>query len=94
MASQRKRIVLCMGRYCNQGGQAEPLEAILTYRLGERGPAYRMKGPVIWEIANCLSMCGGGPNVVVYPEDRSHNLVDEDTLETIIDDLLDETGNS
>jgi (2Fe-2S) ferredoxin len=89
-AKTSKRLVLCMGRYCNQGGQAEPLEACLRRYLGERGPTWRMKGPVKWEIANCLSMCGAGPNAVVYPDDVSYNHLDVHTLEALVQQLLHE----
>ena len=93
MADQkpRRRIVLCMGRYCNQGGQAESLEACLTEYLGERGPAWRMKGPVRWEIANCLSYCGAGPNLILYPEDEIHHHMDRDTLEALVRSWLEQT---
>lgn len=34
--------------------------------------------------ATCLSMCGAGPNLIVYPEDDVHNKIDADKLEAII----------
>ncbi len=87
---RKKRVVLCMGQYCNQGGQAEPLHDCLTRLLGERGPAWTMKGPVKWEIANCLSMCGAGPNLIVYPGEICYTHVDEKTLEHVVTGLVEE----
>jgi (2Fe-2S) ferredoxin len=79
-----------MGPYCNQGGQAQPLEAMLTAHLGERCPAYRMRGPLVWEIASCLSMCGAGPNAVTYPDGRSHHALTVPALAAIIRELIDD----
>lgn len=86
-AAPKQRIVLCMGRYCNAGGQAEPLERLLTERLGARVPIYRAKGRIVWEIANCLSMCGAGPNAVVYPADVCYHRLTVDTLQALLDSL-------
>lgn len=88
----KKRIVLCMGQYCNRSGQAEPLYARLEALLGERGPAWLAKGPVRWEIATCLSMCGGGPNLIVYPGETVYNHLDLDTLDRVVRALLDEAA--
>jgi NADH:ubiquinone oxidoreductase subunit E len=85
---RKKRIVLCMGAYCNRGGQAEPLYNILRQRLGELVPAWGSKKPLRWEIANCLSMCGAGPNLVIYPEDAAVNYLDEKQLAAILDEQI------
>jgi NADH:ubiquinone oxidoreductase subunit E len=85
---RKKRLVLCMGAYCNRGGQAEPLYEILRQALGEIGPAWTSKKAVRWEIANCLSMCGTGPNLVIYPEDVAINHLDEKQLATILEEQL------
>lgn len=87
MAEQmRKRLVLCMGQYCNHGGHAAPLYDRLCQELGEPKPAFMTRGqPVSWETANCLSMCGGGPNLVVYPDDVAYNHLDLDALEQVIE---------
>jgi (2Fe-2S) ferredoxin len=42
------------------------------------------RGPMTWEIANCLSLCGGGPNLVIYPDEEWHHQLDADTLERVI----------
>lgn len=79
-----------MGVYCNQGGKAEPLYQCLTANLGQRKPPWDRSSPVNWEIANCLSMCGAGPNMVIYPEDRTYNHLDLATLSGVVHDVLEE----
>lgn len=85
---RKRRIVLCMGQYCNRGGQAEPLYGRLRQALGEITPAWASTQPVRWEISNCLSMCGAGPNLIVYPDAVDYHHVDLDTLEAILDRFL------
>ena len=84
----RRRIVLCMGQYCNRSGQAEPLYERLRDLLGDIGPAWAATGPIRWEIANCLSMCGAGPNLIVYPDGADYHRVDTAALNRIIDEYL------
>src|SRR5947209_8127037 len=86
---RKRRLVLCMGAYCNRGGQAEPLYEMLRQRLGEIMPAWTARDKMLrWEIANCLSMCGAGPNIVVYPEDTAHHYVDEAALDRLLQELI------
>lgn len=40
--------------------------------------------PIKLEIANCLSMCGAGPNVVIYPTPVVLNEVTPEQIETIV----------
>lgn len=80
----KKRIVLCMGEFCNQGGRADDLYERLRQELGDPVPAFMARGPVTWEIANCLSMCGAGPNVIIYPGEICYHAVDVELLEDII----------
>lgn len=40
--------------------------------------------PIKLEIANCLSMCGAGPNVVIYPASIVLNEVTPEQIETIV----------
>ncbi len=87
---KKRRIVLCMGAYCNLGGKAEPFYERLRQVLGEIAPAWASQKPVRWEIANCLSMCGAGPNLIVYPEETVYNHLDAETLERILRELLEE----
>ncbi|NDJ36466.1 MAG: (2Fe-2S) ferredoxin domain-containing protein [Chloroflexi bacterium] len=81
-----RRIVLCMGAYCNHGGDAEPLHDIMVEALGQPCPAFMARGDH-WEIANCLSMCGAGPNLVIYPEDRAINGLTPESLRAALNDL-------
>lgn len=84
----RVRFVLCMGQYCNRGGQAAPLYHRLQQELGEPVPGYLATGLVSWEVAACLDMCGGGPNLIVYPEGTTYNQLDLSMLERILDKHL------
>lgn len=84
---RRRRIVLCRGQYCNIGQRADRLckrlEESLDALNGDQYPR-----PIKLEIANCLSMCGAGPNLVIYPEGIPFNHLDEDGLDQIIDTYL------
>jgi (2Fe-2S) ferredoxin len=84
----RTRLVLCMGQYCNRSAQAAPLYERLREVLGDPVPAYRATGPVLWETATCLDMCGAGPNLIIYPDEIVHNALDLDTLNRILDEYL------
>lgn len=79
----RRRVVLCRGEYCNLGRRADKIYQKLQPLIDElNGDTYP---PCIrLETASCLSMCGQGPNIVVYPEDVSFNKLDESTVEAII----------
>ncbi len=82
---KRKRVVVCRGQYCNMGRRADKLLKRLEPLLDEiNGDQYPK--PVKLEIANCLSMCGAGPNIVIYPEGVICNGVDETMLEAIVDE--------
>jgi (2Fe-2S) ferredoxin len=86
---RRKRIVLCRGQYCNMGRRADKLYPRLEKLVDEiNGDQYPK--PVKLEIANCLSMCGAGPNLIIYPEGIVCNGVEENMLEEIIDHYLHE----
>jgi len=81
---RKRRIVLCMGAFCNQGGRAEPFYERLQQELGDPMPPFMASGPVSWETANCLSMCGAGPNLIVYPDDVAYHHLNMDKLDRII----------
>lgn len=77
------RIVLCRGEFCNLSRRADTLYK----RLNEAVSAANVPGQppcVGLRTANCLSMCGMGPNLVVYPEDDVFNRLDPDKLEQVI----------
>ncbi len=84
---QKRRVVLCMGEYCNLNRRASKLMAILEPAITElNGDAYP---PCLkLERANCLSMCAIGPNLVIYPEDLVFSKLDEAGLRRIIEDEL------
>lgn len=84
---QRKRVVLCRGQYCNMSRRADRLCKRLEEALDEiNGDQYPK--PVKLEIANCLSMCGAGPNLVIYPEGAAFSHLDEPALEFVIETYL------
>jgi (2Fe-2S) ferredoxin len=79
----RYRVVLCMGEFCNLGRRADKLYKTLQPLVSEiNGNVY--PPCVKLETARCLSMCGQGPNLVIYPEDAVFNKLDEVTLEQVI----------
>lgn len=85
--SRRKRVVLCRGQYCNMGRRADKLYQRLEVLVDEiNGDQYPK--PVKLEIANCLSMCGAGPNLMIYPDGVACNGVEEKSLEEIVDTYL------
>ena len=76
-----------MGEFCNLGRRADKIYRKLQPLIDElNGDAYP---PCIkLETARCLSMCGKGPNLVIYPEDLDFNKLDEDSIEAIIREHL------
>jgi (2Fe-2S) ferredoxin len=56
------------------------LEALVDEINGDQYPK-----PVKLETANCLDMCGAGPNLVIYPEGAVCNGVTESLLNEIVD---------
>jgi (2Fe-2S) ferredoxin len=76
-----------MGEFCNLGRRADKLYKKLQPLVAEmnrdtRPPCIKL------ETATCLSMCGQGPNLVIYPEDIAFNKLDEATLEQAIREHL------
>ena len=85
--SRRKRIVVCRGQFCNMDRRADKLLKRLDTLVDEiNGDQYPK--PVKLEIANCLSMCGAGPNIVIYPDDEIFNHVTEDILDQIVNEYI------
>lgn len=81
--SARRRIVVCRGQFCNMDRRADKLLRRLEPLVDKINGGVYPK-PVKLEIANCLSMCGAGPNIVIYPANEVFNHVTEVLLETII----------
>jgi (2Fe-2S) ferredoxin len=59
------------------------LEAALDAVNGDQYPKL-----VKLEIANCLSMCGTGPNLVLYPEGAAFHHLDDAALQVIVETYL------
>lgn len=84
---KRRRVVLCMGQYCNMGSRAKRLYRELDAQVADiNGDTF--PGPIKLETANCLSMCGAGPNLMLYPEARALNGLDETKLRQFIETYL------
>ncbi len=84
---KRKRVVVCRGQYCNMGRRADKLLKRLEVLVDEiNGDQYPK--PIKLEIANCLNMCGAGPNVAIYPEGVICNGVDETMIKAIVETYL------
>ncbi len=84
-APTRRRIVICRGVHCNQSRRADKiLQQVepLIADLNAAAPHPRFKV----EIAQCLSMCGGGPNAIIYPDRRILNGLTPEALVSIICD--------
>lgn len=86
MTTQKLRLVLCMGRTCNDRGDAEPLYECMVSRLGEPHD-FRSKATIRWEVANCLSLCGSGPNLMLFPEFIHYARTNLKKLDAIIDEF-------
>ena len=79
----KKRVVVCRGVYCNEGRRADKNLAQLEPAIDSlNGDAYPK--PIKVEIANCLSMCGAGPNMIIYPGGVACNHVSPDQLDALI----------
>jgi (2Fe-2S) ferredoxin len=79
----RKRIVVCRGQYCNLHRDADRvLKALEPLVEALNGDAYPK--PIKLEIANCLSMCGSGPNLVIYPESDEYHFVTPEDVPRIV----------
>jgi len=86
---RKRRIVLCMGQFCNQSGRAQPLYDRLQQELCDPGPAFMSRGKTITgETATCLSMCGAGPNLILYPDDIDFNHLTPEKLEAFIQEYI------
>lgn len=83
-----KRIVVCRGQYCNMDRRADKVLDDLQERVDAiNGDQYPPRYAV--RIANCLSMCGAGPNAIVHPGAIPFNhLDDDDELARLVEENL------
>lgn len=65
---KRRRVVVCRGQYCNDSRRADHNLRVLQPLLDELNAGV-YPPPIKLETANCLSMCGAGPNIVLYLPD-------------------------
>jgi (2Fe-2S) ferredoxin len=86
---KRTRVVICRGQYCNIGRRAEHFYARLKERIDEIN-GDQQPPPIKLETANCMSMCGMGPNLVIYPQAMLFSELDDAMIEQVIDDYLDQ----
>jgi (2Fe-2S) ferredoxin len=64
------------------GGRAKPLYRCLVEQLAR---IEEQSGIVVkLETANCLSMCGTGPNLIIYPQAQAVHALDCEKLRELI----------
>jgi (2Fe-2S) ferredoxin len=80
--SQRKRVVLCMGEFCNMSRRSDRLYKQLQPLVAE---ANANGANLKLEMARCLTMCGAGPNLVIYPDSLIFNQLDETKLAALVE---------
>jgi (2Fe-2S) ferredoxin len=89
----RTRFVLCLGPYCNLDRRARPLYDQLVAAVdvlnGDQFP-----GPYKLETANCLSMCGAGPNLMIYPQAQPVHNLDADKLRRVLAAFTEDTDDA
>ncbi len=84
-----KRLILCRGAFCNLDRRADKLcRAIEPLVNNMNGDSHPPKIQIA--TANCLSMCGAGPNAILHPDGRRFNHLTIDALKHLIEtDLWD-----
>ena len=87
MTPYARHVLICTGIYCDPDGQAARLQRRLAEKLGELGD-YMNPIRVKRGTSPCLGVCMAGPILVVYPEGIWYHRVDEETLDTIIEEHL------
>ena len=86
--SKHKRIVMCMGPYCNAGKRAERNAEILKPLLQKINDD-DVSLSVTLEFSTCMSMCGASPNWIIYPGGEICNHVDDDEeIHRIVNEFL------
>ena len=89
----RLHVIACDGSSCHERDARDVLKTLRS-RIAERGVADEVR----LTVANCLKLCGRGPNLVVYPDGvwyaavtpkRAERIVDEHLVEgTPVDELV------
>lgn len=84
MGQYRHHVFVCTsGKTCPTQGSKEVFD-VLRKGTVEHG----LKGIVRVNHAGCMSQCGHGPMVVVYPEDTWYAAVDQDGARRIVEEHL------
>ena len=83
-----RRVVLCIGEYCNARRQADVFYERLQSLLGTPNPFSPKYPDIKWTAANCLDRCEQAPNLVIYPDGIWCHHLDADSLEQIIKDEI------
>jgi (2Fe-2S) ferredoxin len=82
---RRKRVVLCMGEFCNLGRRADKLYKQIVPLIAE---ANAQGANLKLETARCLNMCDFGPNLIIYPDNLIFNDMNEAKLTAIAHEHL------
>jgi (2Fe-2S) ferredoxin len=72
-----------MGEFCNLGRRAHSLYKRLAPAVDEIN-AGAVPPEIRLETARCLSLCGAGPNLIVYPHGRILNGLDATAVDALI----------
>lgn len=81
-------LIVCLGVNCTAIGAASGGGRVLYDHLDSLlSEADPFDPPFELRTANCLDMCGLGPNVVIHPGNHRHNHVDVTRLAVLLDTL-------
>ena len=80
------RLVICRGQFCNMDRRGDKNLAAVEDALADRAPHEAFEVKV--KTANCLSMCGAGPNAVLYPGNIAFNHLTPQGARAIVESYL------
>ena len=80
------RLVICRGQFCNMDRRGDKNLAAVEETLAARSADEAVYVKVT--TANCLSMCGAGPNAVLYPGNRAFNHLTPQSAREIVEQYL------